>query len=198
MAHRGYKRWTDEEIAEVKAGRVPKGRTYAQAAAWAYNHGSKWSDLKKEDTWHWSGAEKRMLSEGRIPPGRSECAGIQAARIFGIKYRPAKLSRAELQEAVSGKSPVSARELGKQCRAAGIPMRVQSIPKACSRRWRAEALAAGKTYRRKQFLRGPMAREESAWLMHQCGLSFAEIGRKLGVTGARVQQMVSDYEALPA
>lgn len=66
------KKWTAEEIEVVKRGHVPEGRTYLQAASYAYVHGIPWNELRKETCeWWWRPEEEALLRAGKIPPKRS-------------------------------------------------------------------------------------------------------------------------------
>lgn len=194
------KRWTPEEKAAVAQGQVPEGRTYAQAAAYAHAHGIAWKELRAPtNAWYWSEEEKDMLARGEIPPGRTEAACRQARRAFGIKAKPLRqLTREELRAAAAGRGTIPIRELERRCHKEGLAVLVDSLPDDSRRRLRAEALAQGKSYVRKQFLSGPMSRGEYIWLMHESGISYSEIGRRLGITGTRAQSLASAYESKPA
>lgn len=196
MRKRMRRRWRPEEIELVNKGIVPEGRTYAQAAVYAHAHGIPWKELRaKDNTWYWKDEEKEMLARGEIPPGRSETACVQARRLFGIERKPLReLSREELREAVVGRSPIPERRLERLCRAEGVAFAVEKLPKDSQRRSRAEALLQGQTYTRKQYMHGPMSRGEFIWLMHESGLSYHDIGKRLGVSGTRVQSIASTYE----
>lgn len=194
-----HRRWQDAEIALVAQGKVPEGRTYAQATAYAHAHGIDWGGIRlKSSKWYWSEEEKQVLARGEFPQGRSEAACLQARRLFGIKVSPLrKFSKDELREAVAGRGTIPARKLERLCKAQGLAVLVAQLPKDSQRRLRAEALAKGQTYVRKQFLSGPMSRGEYIWLMHESGLSYYEIGKRLGITGTRAQSLASAYEFKP-
>jgi len=189
------KRWTEDEIEAVKKGEIPEGRTYAQSAAYAHAHGIPWRELRaKNSKWFWSEEEKAALARDEIPPGRTEAACIQARRIFKIKVEKDKAySRDEVREAAAGKGKIPGRKLERLCRQMGVSILVDKLPEDSRRRLRAEALAKGQSYVRKQFLR-PMSRGEYIWLMHESGLSYHEIGRRLGITGTRAQSLAASYE----
>lgn len=194
------RKWQKEDIELVKQGKVPEGRSYAQAAAYAHAHGIAWGKLRaKDNKWYWKPEEKEMLARGEIPPGRSEAACVQARRLFKIKVQPIrKFSRDELRAAARGRGTIPERQLERMCKDEGLALPVNRLPKDSRRRMRAEALAEGQTYVRKQFLHGPMSRGEYIWLMHESGLSYHEIGRRLGITGTRAQSLASAYESKPA
>ena len=194
-----YRRWTENEIELVSQGKVPEGRTYAQACAYAHAHGIDWGEARlKESKWYWSEEEKEILARGELPPGRTEAACCQSRRLFGIKAGPLrKLSKDELRKAAAGQGPIPVRKLERLCRAQELAILVDKLPKESQRRLRAEALAQGQTYVRKQFLSGPMSRGEYIWLMHESGLSYHEIGRRLGITGTRAQSLAAEYESTP-
>lgn len=189
------KNWTDDEIKAVREGNVPEGRTYAQAAAYAHAHGIPWKELRaKKSKWFWSDTEKEMLAHDEVPPGRTEAACIQARRIFGIKVEKSKpYSRDEVREAAAGRGAIPERKLERLCKQMGVSLLVDKLPKDSKRRLRAEALAKGQSYVRKQFLK-PMTRGEFVWLMHESGLSYHEIGRRLSITGTRAQSLAAAYE----
>jgi len=193
------KKWIEDEIKAVKKGKVPEGRTYAQAAAYAHAHGIPWRELRAKDSkWFWSEEEKEALARDEIPPGRTEAACIQARRIFKIKAaRDGRYSREEVREAAAGKGCIPGRKLERLCRQMGVSLLVSKLPENSRRRIRAEALAKGQSYVRKQFLK-PMTRGEFIWLMHESGLSYHEIGRRLGITGTRAQSLAAAYESRPA
>lgn len=66
------KRWLAPEIAEVRRGRVPEGRTYLQAASYAHKHCIPWKELRKNTcNWWWTESEDALLLDGKIVPNRS-------------------------------------------------------------------------------------------------------------------------------
>lgn len=189
------RRWTESEIETVKRGDVPEGRTYAQSAAYAHAHGIPWKELRATKLkWFWTDEEKEMLARDEIPPGRTEAACIQARRLFKIKVeKSGPYSRDEVREAAAGKGRIPGRKLERLCKQMGVSLLVDKLPKDSRRRLRAEALAKGQSYIRKQFLK-PMSRGEYIWLMHESGLSYHEVGRRLGITGTRAQSLAAAYE----
>lgn len=66
------KRWLASEIADVRRGKVPEGRTYLQAASYAHKHGIPWKELRKNTcNWWWTESEDALLLDGKIVPNRS-------------------------------------------------------------------------------------------------------------------------------
>lgn len=66
------KKWEDWEIEKVKEGDVPDGRTYLQAASYAYVHGIPWKKLRASVCkWWWKPEEEEILKKGEVPPNRS-------------------------------------------------------------------------------------------------------------------------------
>lgn len=66
------KRWTEPEIACVRRGDVPEGRTYLQAASYAHKHNIPWKELRRDrGEWWWRPDEDELLHKGGIPEGRT-------------------------------------------------------------------------------------------------------------------------------
>jgi len=92
------KRWVAPEIAEVRQGRVPEGRTYLQAASYAHKHGIPWKELRRNTCqWFWTAAEDAALLAGNIVPNRSWESIRQHKEVLGIP-RAAKPRFTDFQE----------------------------------------------------------------------------------------------------
>lgn len=77
--------WVAEDIALVKRGIVPEGRTYIQAASYAHKHGIPWKELRRKVcTWWWRPEEEDKLRNGIIPPNRSWQSIRQRKNKLGI------------------------------------------------------------------------------------------------------------------
>lgn len=77
--------WVAEDIALVKQGIVPEGRTYIQAASYAHKHGIPWKELRRKVcAWWWRPEEEDKLRNGIIPPNRSWQAIRQRKNKLGI------------------------------------------------------------------------------------------------------------------
>lgn len=77
--------WVAEDIALVKRGIVPEGRTYIQAASYAHKHGIPWKELRRKVcAWWWRPEEEDKLRNGLVPPNRSWQAIRQRKNKLGI------------------------------------------------------------------------------------------------------------------
>ncbi len=77
--------WVVEDIALVKQGIVPEGRTYIQAASYAHKHGIPWKELRRKVCdWWWRPEEEDKLRNGIVPPNRSWQAIRQRKNKLGI------------------------------------------------------------------------------------------------------------------
>jgi len=77
--------WVAEDIALVKQGIVPEGRTYIQAASYAHKHGIPWKELRRKVCdWWWRPEEEDKLRNGIVPPNRSWQAIRQRKNKLGI------------------------------------------------------------------------------------------------------------------
>lgn len=77
--------WVAEDIALVKRGIVPEGRTYIQAASYAHKHGIPWKELRRKVcAWWWRPEEEDKLRNGIIPPNRSWQSIRQRKNKLGI------------------------------------------------------------------------------------------------------------------
>lgn len=77
--------WVAEDIALVKRGIVPEGRTYIQSASYAHKHGIPWKELRRKVCdWWWRSEEEDKLRNGIIPPNRSWQAIRQRKNKLGI------------------------------------------------------------------------------------------------------------------
>jgi len=77
--------WVAEDIALVKRGIVPEGRTYIQSASYAHKHGIPWKELRRKVcAWWWRPEEEDKLRNGIIPPNRSWQSIRQRKNKLGI------------------------------------------------------------------------------------------------------------------
>lgn len=95
------KRWTEDEIACVRVGQVPEGRTYLQAASYAHKHDIPWKELRRGVCkWWWRPDEEEMLLKGEVPPNRSWEGIRQHKEKMGIP-RADKPRLADYKEAIN-------------------------------------------------------------------------------------------------
>lgn len=77
--------WVAEDIALVKKGIVPEGRTYIQSASYAHKHGIPWKELRRKVcAWWWRPEEEDKLRNGLVPPNRSWQSIRQRKNKLGI------------------------------------------------------------------------------------------------------------------
>ena len=77
-------RWTDDEIAVLRTGQVPEGRSEMSARAKAKSLGITLFDREGANT-RWTPAELTALQNGEQPPGRSEVACFYKGLSLGLK-----------------------------------------------------------------------------------------------------------------
>lgn len=77
--------WVPEDIALVKKGIVPEGRSYIQSASYAHKHGIPWKELRRKVCdWWWRSEEEDKLRNGIVPPNRTWHAIRQRKIKLGI------------------------------------------------------------------------------------------------------------------
>lgn len=82
-----WARWTDAEIAQLKKGYIPEGRTLGAARAFAFQHRItfKLADSRRKD---WTAEEDALLSKGEVPANRTYAACRVRAYKLGIVFDP--------------------------------------------------------------------------------------------------------------
>lgn len=97
------KYWVAEDIALVKRGIVPEGRTYIQSASYAHKHGIPWKELRRKVcAWWWRPEEEDKLRNGLVPPNRSWQAIRQRKNKLGIPSSAAPV-REDFEKLNNGK-----------------------------------------------------------------------------------------------
>ena len=192
-AKRTLKPWTPDEDALVRKGEVPPGRTYNQAATYAYRKGIPWKKLRHESVtakrW-WSKPDKEALRKGLLPEGRTLDACRQAKRLFNIDGPIKEPTKEEVIRALNGESsPWPLAPLRRLARKYGLALSPAVARNSC-----VADLAKGTIYTRKVFLMSPMTRAEHAWLLYKSGKSLADIGKLLGVSKTRICADVARFE----
>lgn len=95
--------WVAEDIALVKRGIVPEGRTYIQSASYAHKHGIPWKELRRKVcAWWWRPEEEDKLRNGLVPPNRSWQSIRQRKNKLGIPSSAAPV-REDFEKLNNGK-----------------------------------------------------------------------------------------------
>lgn len=175
---RQYRKWTDDEVIELRNGIIPAGRNHANCWMKAKSLGFQFIKAPGGPRVNsWTEAEEALLRQNKAPSGRTMQACRSHAFSMGIKFHPLHMvpTEAELELIRQGKLP----DGWKMSHARYV------------------ALQHGWSFRPAQLqLRETSDREsENMYVLHAVGNTYEYIGKLFGVTRERVRQRIANYTA---
>lgn len=175
---REYHRWTDEDIEAVRNNRVPPGRDEAACKLKARQLGLPWkSTTGRTKGAAWTNPELIMLRKHIVPEGRTLCACYSKAWSLGLKFRSRTRKTGVTDEQLEAlkQNRVPDGMSMKRARTVASLMRIPFHPVQAARR------------------DARMARCKEVYDMKCSGMTYREIGEKLGVSRQRVHGLMMVY-----
>ena len=172
---REYHRWTEDEIKALRENRRPPGRDELSCKLKAKYMGIPWASAKgRTKGATWTNDELIALRKHEVPEGRTLCACYSKAWSLGLKFRNRTKKTGVTDEQVEAlkQNRVPDGMSMKRARTVASLMRIPFHPVQAARR------------------EARMARCKEVYDMKFSGMTYREIGEKLGVSRQRVHGLM--------